>query len=53
MTTYSPTALGTALEPAETRERTPRLYRAYSLVYAGLAVLVLAFLALVPVVAAA
>lgn len=50
MTTYAPTASLAAHRDAARDDA--RLYRLYSRVYAALAVLVLAFLALVPVVAA-
>jgi hypothetical protein len=52
MTTYAPTVLGDTAKQRATGDQTPFLYRAYSLLYGALAVLVLAFLALVPVVAA-
>jgi hypothetical protein len=50
MTTY---ALDARTTNESAREETPLRFRAYSAVYAALAVLVLAFLALLPVVALA
>lgn len=50
MTTYAPTALSAPAQRQAGREETPLRFRVYSAVYAGLAFLALAFLALVPVV---
>jgi len=53
MASYAATALSAPAQRDATREETPLRFRVYSAVYAGLAVLALAFLALVPVVALA
>jgi len=53
MTTYAATALSARAQREAGREETRLRFRVYSAVYAGLAVLALAFLALVPVVALA
>ncbi len=53
MASYAPTAYAAPAKREASREQTPLRFRVYSAVYAGLAVLALAFLALVPVVALA